>query len=159
MAKNTKTNAMRFLDRAGIEYKMYSYESSDGKNDGASVAEKIGKPEAEVFKTLVTQGVSREFFVFIIPVSSELNLKKAAAAAGEKKIEMIPHRELLSVTGYIKGGCSPLGMKKQYRTFLDSSSENIKNIVVSAGKIGFQIELEPEVLLRLTGGQISELCF
>lgn len=148
---------MRLIEREGIDYKIYTYDTGDGRIDGTSVAEKIGRGKAEVFKTLVTQGMSRELYVFIIPVSSELDLKKAASAAGEKKIEMIPHGQLLSVTGYLKGGCSPLGMKKQYRTFLDSSSEHIEKIVVSGGKIGIQIEIAPEALLRLTVGALADL--
>ncbi len=158
MSKISKTNAMRILRQEGIEYDIHTYDTADGKNDGPSVAAKIGRKPAEVYKTLVAQGGSRELYVFVIPVSLELNLKKAAAAAGEKKIEMIPVKNLLPATGYIKGGCSPVGMKKQYRTFIDTSSELLEKIIVSGGKIGIQIELSLEALHKLTGSLSTELC-
>ncbi len=137
---NLKTNAMRILDKAGNSYNTYTYDSSDGLTDGISVAEKIGKPVDQVYKTLVTQGISREYYVFVIPVAEELNLKAAAKAVGEKAVEMIKVTDINKVTGYIRGGCSPIGMKKDYKTVLDISCEALDTIVVSAGKIGHQIE-------------------
>jgi len=147
-----KTNAMRLLDKAGIKYGMHSYDAGDGRIDGISVAEKLGVAADRVYKTLVTQGTSRQYHVFVIPVASELDLKAAAKAAGEKSIEMIRVADILKITGYIRGGCSPVGMKKQYPTIVDSSCENLDSIIVSAGKIGHQIELSPADLIRFTGG-------
>jgi len=158
MAKTAKTNVMRILDRAGIEYNILFYETGDGRNDGISVAQKIGRASSAVFKTLVAQGGSRELYVFIVPVSCELDLKKAARAAGEKKIEMIPVRQLLHATGYVKGGCSPLGMKKQYRTFLDSSAARHEKIIVSGGKVGLQIELPVISMQNAAKAERAELC-
>lgn len=153
----SKTNAMRILDQKKIPYGMNSYDSSDGKIDGISVAEKIGKDPALVYKTLVCQGGSGSYYVFVIPVAEELDLKKSARAAGEKKIEMIPVKDIQKVTGYIRGGCSPVGMKKEYRTFLDSSAEALDDIIVSGGRIGTQIELKVVDLLMAVKGEIKEL--
>lgn len=144
-----KTNAMRLLDKAKVQYKTHSYDPGDGKIDGISVAEKLGVPAEIVFKTLVTQGASKDYVVFIIPVSKELDLKAAARAAGEKSVEMIKVSDILAVTGYIRGGCSPLGMKKNYKTILDDSCESLETIIFSAGKIGHQIELIPADLIRI----------
>ncbi len=143
-----KTNVMRILDSAHIEYNTYSYDNKDGAIDGVSVANKIGQPGERVYKTLVTRGASKNFFVFVIPVSKELNLKAAARAVGEKSIEMIRMDEINKVTGYIRGGCSPIGMKKDYKTVIDSSCENIETIIFSAGKIGYQVELTPSHLIE-----------
>lgn len=145
---NIKTNAMRILDKAGIPYNTYKYDSS-GAIDGVSVAEKIGKQAAQVYKTLVTQGTSKEYYVFVIPVSSELNLKTAAKSVGEKAVEMIKVADINKVTGYIRGGCSPIGMKKDYKTVLDSSCSDLDTFIISAGKIGHQIEMCPKDLTRL----------
>lgn len=147
--EKVKTNAMRILDRAKIKYNAYTYDHSDGLIDGTSVAQKMGQAVECVYKTLVTQGTSREYYVFIIPVSKELDLKAAARAVGEKAVEMIKVADINKITGYIRGGCSPIGMKKQYRTVLDSSSEALDTIIVSAGKIGHQIELAPDNLMSL----------
>ena len=149
---NIKTNAMRLLDKAGISYKTHGYEDHDGLIDGISVAGKIGKPLEQVYKTLVTQGASKSYHVFVIPVHSELDLKAAAKSAGEKSVEMIKVADIVKVTGYIRGGCSPLGMKKQYKTIVDSSAENLDTIIVSAGRIGSQIELTLKDLLKMVGG-------
>lgn len=146
---NVKTNAMRILDKAGISYNTYTYDSGDGLIDGISVAEKIGKAVDQVYKTLVTQGTSREYFVFVIPVAEELDLKAAARAVGEKAIEMIKLTDINKVTGYIRGGCSPIGMKKEFKTVLDSSCKELNTFIISAGKIGYQIELAPEALVKL----------
>jgi Cys-tRNA(Pro)/Cys-tRNA(Cys) deacylase len=144
-----KTNAMRILDKAGIPYKTYTYDHSDGLIDGISVAAKIGRPVECVYKTLVTQGTSREYYTFIIPVAEELDLKAAASAVGEKAIEMIKVTDINKVTGYIRGGCSPIGMKKEYKTVLDDSCKSLSTFVISAGKIGLQVELAPDDLIKL----------
>ena len=157
MAKIKKTNALRILDKNQVDYIVYSYDTSDGKNDGLSAAKKNGKDPSIVFKTLVTQGNSKEFYVFIIPVSGELDLKKAASATNEKKIEMIPVKNLLNLTGYVKGGCSPVGMKKLFNTFIDSSSDKLENIIVSAGKIGMHIEIDPETLAKVIEAKFKEV--
>jgi Cys-tRNA(Pro)/Cys-tRNA(Cys) deacylase len=149
---------MRILDKAGILYNMYTYDSSDGVIDGVSVAEKIGKPVHNVYKTLVTQGASRVYYVFVIPVAKELDLKAAARAVGEKSVEMIKITDINKVTGYIRGGCSPIGMKKGYQTVLDSSCINLDTLIVSAGKIGYQIELSPNELIRLINCRIDCIC-
>ena len=145
-----KTNAMRILDAKKVEYDVLTYENKDGKIDGISVAEKIGKDPNIVYKTLVAQGASKNILVFVIPVAEELDLKKAAKAAGEKAIEMLPMKDIQKWTGYIRGGCSPIGMKKEYRTFLDESSRQLENMVVSAGKIGVQIVVSPIKLQEVT---------
>ncbi len=142
-----KTNVMRILDSAHIQYNTYTYENKDGVLDGVSVANKIGQPVERVYKTLVTRGSSKNFFIFVIPVSKELNLKAAAKSVGEKSIEMIRMDEINKVTGYIRGGCSPIGMKKDYQTVIDSSCVNIDTIIFSAGKIGFQVEIKPKELI------------
>ncbi|MDD5018355.1 MAG: Cys-tRNA(Pro) deacylase [Eubacteriales bacterium] len=136
----TKTNAMRLLDSAGVTYKTYTYESS-GAIDGVSVAEKICQPPERVFKTLVTQGASRTIYVFVIPVAAELDLKAASMAVGEKSVALIRVADINKVTGYIRGGCSPIGMKKAYTTVIDSSAEAQETIIFSAGKIGLQVEM------------------
>ncbi|MFZ5969139.1 MAG: Cys-tRNA(Pro) deacylase [Bacillota bacterium] len=146
---NVKTNAMRILDKAGISYKTYVYDHGDGLVDGISVAAKIGQPVEKFYKTLVTQGTSREYYVFIIPVADELDLKAAARSVNEKAVEMIKVTDINKVTGYIRGGCSPIGMKKEYKTVLDSSCQVLDTLIVSAGRIGHQIELAPNALIRL----------
>ena len=155
--KNEKTNVMRLLDAAGTAYRAYFYDSSDGKIDGVSVAGKTGFPVEQVFKTLVTVGAGGGLYVFVIPVAEELDLKKAAKAAGEKNIAMIPSRDLLKNTGYIHGGCSPVGMKKPYPTFIHESAILLDTMVCSAGKIGAQIELAPDDLLTLTKAQYADV--
>lgn len=158
MAKQEKTNVMRILDRAGIPYAHYSYEHhGNDAVDGVTVAQRIGRPVGQVFKTLVTRGASRNFFVFVIPVAEELDLKAAAAAVGEKSVEMIHVAELCGVTGYIRGGCSPIGMKKHFRTVVDASAEAFDTIIFSAGKIGAQVELAPAALAELVGCTFAPL--
>ncbi|QNU68498.1 Cys-tRNA(Pro) deacylase [Ruminiclostridium herbifermentans] len=152
-----KTNVMRILDSAHIKYNTYTYDNKDGAIDGVSVASKIGQPVERVYKTLVTRGASKAFFVFVIPVSKELNLKAAARAVGEKSIEMIRMDEINKVTGYIRGGCSPIGMKKDYKTVIDSSCENIETIIFSAGKIGFQLELPPQTLIDFIKAEVADI--
>lgn len=158
MAKeNNKTNVMRILDQAKIPYRYYFYDHEDGKIDGVSVAHKLGQKEEQVFKTLVTRGASREFYVFVVPVAKELNLKAAAKSVGEKSVEMIHVDEINKTTGYIRGGCSPIGMKKQFKTVIDSSCEQLASIIVSGGKIGAQVEVEPKALLTLIRGTTSAI--
>lgn len=154
---NLKTNAMRILDKAGISYNTYTYDTGDGLIDGISVAEKVGKPAEKVFKTLVTQGTSREYYVFVIPVAMELDLKAAARAVGEKAVEMIKVADINKVTGYIRGGCSPIGMKKEYKTVLDSACKGLDEVIVSAGKIGYQLELSPNALIKLINCRIESV--
>lgn len=156
MAK-VKTNAMRILDTQKIPYEILTYESKDGKIDGVAVAGKIGRDPAEVYKTLVVVGASKDLYVFVIPVEAELDMKKAARKAGEKSVEMLPVKDIQKFTGYIRGGCSPIGMKKDYMTFLDSSAQERETIIVSAGKIGFQVELEPDQLLNISRGKYGQL--
>ncbi|MBO3375826.1 Cys-tRNA(Pro) deacylase [Clostridium perfringens] len=155
--KKLKTNAMRILDSKKVSYEMLSYESEDGKIDGISVAHKIGIDEKNVFKTLVAQGTSKELYVFVIPVAEELDLKNAAKIAGEKKVEMIAVKDILKYTGYIRGGCSPIGMKKNYKTFIHESAEDLDFIIFSAGKIGHQIKMNPKDLLSVVEGEFAFL--
>ena len=138
-----KTNAMRILDSHKINYKIWSYKIVDDHVDGVEIAHQIGRDVKEVFKTLVAKGTSKNIYVYVIPVNESLDLKKAAKVAGEKNIDMIPVKDINKFTGYIRGGCSPIGMKKQYNTFVNESARELERIIVSAGKIGYQIELHP----------------
>jgi Cys-tRNA(Pro)/Cys-tRNA(Cys) deacylase len=153
---NVKTNAMRILEQKKIEYITITYNVTDGKIDGISVAEKIRIDPKFVYKTLVAQGNSRDIYVFILPVKEELDLKKAANVAGEKSVEMIPVADILKHTGYIRGGCSPIGMKKNFRTFINSSALEIDKIVVSAGKIGIQIEVETSKVAEACNAEFKD---
>lgn len=155
--KKVKTNAMRILEAEKIDYIEHSYEVDKNHVDGITVAESIGKNPSTVFKTLVTQGNSKEFFVFVIPVAETLDMKKAAKACGEKRVEMIAVKDINKITGYIRGGCSPIGMKKLYSTYIDSSAESLKTIIVSAGKIGFQVELKVIDLKNISKAEFAEL--
>ena len=154
---NPKTNVMRQLEQADIPYEITTYEVSDGKIDGQAVAEKIGKKPEQVFKTLVAVGKSKTHYVFVIPVDLELDLKKAATVSGEKSMEMLPVKDLQKVTGYIRGGCSPIGMKKAFRTFIHISAKSLETITVSGGKIGVQVTVEPEALCRYIAGSFEDL--
>jgi len=156
MADNIKTNVMRLLEQAGVSYTPHHYDPERGI-DGVSVANQLGQDPDAVFKTLVTQGKSRSFYVFVIPVAATLNLKRAAAACGEKSIKMIPQKLLLQSTGYIHGGCSPVSMKKAYPTFIDETAQLFDTICVSAGKIGAQVEVAPDELCRVTGAAYAVL--
>ena len=149
MAKEIKTNAMRILDSNKIEYTTHSYENKDNKIDGVAVAHKIGKDVDSVFKTLVTQGHSKEFYVFVIPVAEELDMKKASKVASEKNIELIHVKDINKITGYIRGGCSPLGMKKVFKTFIQEEALLFDTIIFSGGKIGAQIEINPNDLVKV----------
>ncbi|EGT4137915.1 Cys-tRNA(Pro) deacylase [Clostridium perfringens] len=155
--KKLKTNAMRILDSKKVSYEMLSYESEDGKIDGISVAHKIGVDEKNVFKTLVVQGTSKELYVFVIPVAEELDLKNAAKIAREKKVEMIPVKDILKHTGYIRGGCSPIGLRRPYKTFIHESAKDLDFMIVSAGKIGHQIKLNPNDLVNVVEGEFEFL--
>ena len=138
--ETNKTNVMRVLEQKKIKYKGYTYECTEALS-GTEVASALNENPDHVFKTLVTVGKSKENYVFMIPAAKELNLKKAAAAVGEKNIEMIKSKDLLPLTGYVHGGCSPIGMKKQFKTVIDESAENFETIIFSGGKIGYQVEL------------------
>ena len=142
---NVKTNAMRLLDKHKITYQTLSYQAKEAL-DGVLVAAKIGRNQEEVFKTLVTRGQSKEIYVFVLPVAKELDLKKAAKVVKEKKIELIAVNEINQVTGYIRGGCSPIGMKRIYQTVIDESAKSLSSFIVSGGKIGLQLELCPSDL-------------
>lgn len=152
-----KTNVMRALEQKKITYTPHSYPHGDDAVDGATVAQLIGKAPEQVYKTLVTVGASKNHYVFVIPVLAELNLKKAAKAVGEKSIAMLHVSELLPLTGYVRGGCSPIGMKKQFRTVIDASCESQDTITVSAGKIGQQVEVAPADLLKLIRGTTADV--
>ena len=150
-----KTNVMRVLDQKKVAYTPHWYAHPDGAVDGASVAALLDRDPASVCKTLVTQGASKKYYVFVIPVGKELDLKAAAKAVREKSIEMIKQAQLLPLTGYIHGGCSPIGMKKQFPTVFDESVENQPTITVSAGKIGCQVEAAPGDLAALVRGSFA----
>ncbi len=154
--KKERTNVMRLLDSLEVQFKEHTY-PADTALSGTEVAELIGEDPGRVFKTLVTVGASHEHYVFVIPVSSELNLKKAAKAVGEKSIEMIKSRELLPLTGYIHGGCSPIGMKKFFITTIDESAILYDAIIFSAGKIGFQVEISLDELHKAIDFSLAEL--
>ena len=156
--KEIKTNAMRLLDRMKIKYRVVQYEC-DEFTGGISISEKTGIPPERSFKTLVTEGKSRNFYVFVIPVAAELDLKAAARAVGEKSVEMIHVKEINRVTGYIRGGCSPLGMKKTYATVIDSAACAFPEIAVSGGRIGSTILLAPDDLIRAAKAKTAEITF
>ena len=157
MAMEAKTNAMRMLDRGKVPYTVHTYDHSDGRIDGVSVAAKVGIDPERVYKTLVTRGSSGGYFVFVIPVAPALDLKKAARAVGEKSVAMIRVEEINKVTGYIRGGCSPVGMKKRYPTVFDSRAAGLETIVVSGGRIGTQVELDPGALMAAVGAKTADL--
>lgn len=154
--ETNKTNVMRILEQKRIKYKGYTYECTEALS-GTEVASALNENPDHVFKTLVTVGKSKEHYVFMIPVAKELNLKKAAAAAGEKNIEMIKSKDLLPLTGYIHGGCSPIGMKKQFKTVIDESAENFETIIFSGGKIGYQVELTLQDLKSVVDFDLKSL--
>ncbi len=160
MAKKTgkeeKTNVMRLLEQAKISYQHYCYIDA-ATTVGSEIADILGQDPNRVFKTLVTVGKSGNHFVFVVPVNQELNLKKAAKASGEKSIEMIKQKELLPLTGYIHGGCSPIGMKKPFPTFLHESAQNFETILFSAGKIGYQVEVSPIDLQKIVAYTSADL--
>lgn len=152
-----KTNAMRRLDSLKVSYQVLEYDVRDGKLDGLSVAKKVGRSPETLFKTLVTWSRDHNLFVFIIPVGEELDLKKAAAAAQEKSLEMIPQAKLLPLTGYVHGGCSPIGMKKSFPTWIHVSASDLETMGVSGGKIGLQILLAPQELASAADAHFADI--
>ena len=152
-----KTNAVRLLEAAGVPFSVYEYDTSDGEVSGVAVAAKIGQDAERVFKTLVTEGKSTGINVFVIPSSTELDMKKAAIAADDKYVEMIKARELEAKTGYIHGGCSPIGMKKKFPTYIDETATIHDTIIISGGRIGLQIELAPTDLAKITTAEFHDL--
>ena len=155
--KEDKTNALRMLDNAGIAYTTHVYDTDDGMIDGVSVAKKVGEDPEQVFKTLVTRGDDGNHYVFVIPVAERLDLKACARSVGVKSVAMIPQKELFPLTGYVHGGCSPVGMKKKYTTVFDETIVLLDRIIVSAGRDGMQMVLDPEDLLRITDGKAAPL--
>ena len=156
MAKEKKTNAMRMLERANIPYREYTYECEDFQ-DGVSSTQKLGLPLESSFKTLVAAGKSGQHYVLVIPVAEEVDFKKAAKAVGEKSIELIHVKDLTALTGYVRGGCSPIGMKKQYPTVIHKTAEGFDAIVVSGGRVGLSLSLSPADLLKATRGSYADL--
>ena len=156
MKKEDKTNVMRVLEGKKISYESHSYEP-DATLSGEQIAGILGEEKEKVFKTLVTQAKSGAYYVFVVPVAAELDLKKAAKAANEKAVSMIKQKELLPLTGYVHGGCSPIGMKKQFPTFIHETAQNYDTVFVSAGKVGFQIELDPKDLIAVTSCRIADI--
>ena len=152
-----KTNVMRALDQKKVRYTPHEYPHGAEAVDGVTVAGLIGAAPEQVFKTLVTRGASKSIYVFVIPVAAELDLKKAARAVGEKSIAMIHVSEITALTGYVRGGCSPIGMKKQFTTVYNESALEQETIIVSAGKIGAQVELDPKSLAALTRGKFADI--
>ena len=154
--KEIKTNAMRILEYMKIPFTHYTYEC-DEFVDGIQVADMLGLPHEKVYKTLVTVGNSKNYFVFVIPIAEELDLKKAAKSVGEKNVEMIHVKDINAITGYIRGGCTAIGMKKQFVTRVDESAILLETMIVSGGRIGSQIELAPDDLCRASGAEYSDL--
>jgi Cys-tRNA(Pro)/Cys-tRNA(Cys) deacylase len=152
-----KTNVMRILDKEKIDYTAHQYPHGKEAVDGLTVANLLNEDPDCVFKTLVTQGDSGDFFVFVVPVACELDLKKCAKSVGAKHVEMIHVKDITKVTGYVRGGCSPVGMKKPYVTTYHISAQSLNHIIVSAGKIGYQIELAPADLVALTNGRYADI--
>lgn len=152
-----KTNVMRLLDQRKIPYTPHSYDVSDGALDGLTAASRLGIPPETCFKTLVTVGASKKNHVFVIPVERELDLKAAAKAVGEKAVEMLKQAQLLPLTGYVHGGCSPIGMKRRFPTVIDASAESLPQITVSAGRIGRQITVFPQALADYVGASFGEV--
>lgn len=156
--KQAKTNAVRLIEQKKIAHEIFEYTINDGEAvDGLTVAGKIGQPVEHVYKTLVATAGKGNYFVFVIPVDADLNLKAAAKVVGQKKIEMLPVKELLGLTGYIRGGCSPIGMKKLFPTIIEEAATALDYIIVSAGKIGMQIKIAPEDLQQATNGQFASI--
>lgn len=154
--KEVKTNAMRILESMKIPYQQYTYECEEFV-DGLQIADQLGLPYEKVYKTLVTVGNSKDYFVFVIPIAEELDLKAAARSVGQKSVEMIHVKDINAITGYIRGGCTAIGMKKQYVTRIDRSAEQLEKIIVSGGRIGSQLELAPADLARAAKAEFAEL--
>lgn len=156
MAKDNKTNAMRMLDKLKIPYTSHTYECENFV-DGVQIAELLGEDTAITFKTLVTVGKSGKYFVFCLPVDMEMDLKKCARAVGEKALTPVHVKDILAVTGYIRGGCSPIGMKKPYRTVIHESAGGLERIIVSGGRLGLQLELAPDDLVKACSGELADI--
>lgn len=156
MGKELKTNAIRFLDKSGIAYTVQTYEC-DEFIDGIHVAEGLGQPLEETFKTLVAQGRSGAYYCFLLPVAEELDLKKAARSVGEKSVELLHVRDITKVTGYVRGGCTPIGMKKQFMTVVHSSAQSLDEFYISGGRIGTQIHLSPAALVEAIRGKFEDI--
>ncbi len=156
MKKEEKTNVMRVLDGKKIQYESHTYQQ-DATLTGEEIAGILGEDAKKVFKTLVTQGKSGAYYVFVVPVQAELDLKKAAKAAGEKAVSMIKQKELLPLTGYVHGGCSPIGMKKQFPTFIHETAAGFEKIFVSGGKVGYQIEVAPGDIVSLIRATFADI--
>ena len=158
MAKNKeiKTNAMRMLDRQKVKYEAFTYEC-DEFVDGIQIADMLGLPHEKVYKTLVTQGNSKNYFVFVIPIEAELDMKKAAKSVGEKSVAMLHVKDINAVTGYIRGGCTAIGMKKQYVTRIDESAQALEKMIVSGGKLGMQLELAPQDLAKAANAEFADI--
>lgn len=154
--KERKTNAMRILERNKINFQVLTYEC-DEFIDGVHIADQLGQRYEQSFKTLVMQGRSREYYVFVLPVDREVDLKKAARVVEEKSLEMVPVRDISAVTGYIRGGCTAIGMKRQYPTVVHQSARNFDQMIVSGGRLGTQIFLAPDDLIKVTGGIFADI--
>ena len=154
--KTVKTNAVRIIETAKIDFEAINYDS-DGFMEGTAIADKLGQPYEQTFKTLVTKGKPGQFFVFVVPVAEELDLKKAAKSVGEKSVEMLPVKDLLNTTGYVRGGCSPIGMKKPFPTVIHKSAENFDRIMFSSGRLGTQLKMNPQDLVTLTKGKFEDI--
>lgn len=157
MGKLKKTNAMRVLEKEGIEYESKSYSTRDGKNDGISVAEKVGESPKRVFKTLVLKGGSHQLYVCVIPSDEKLSLKKVSKITGEKNIDLLPVKKLRSKTGYVKGGCSPIAMKNDYPTFFHKSIDDEEDVILSAGHLGTQIKLSSKKVVEVVNGEVKDI--
>ena len=156
MSKELKTNAMRFLDKSKIEYTVQTYECEEFI-DGIHTAEKLGQPFEETFKTLVAKGKSGSYYCFLLPVALELDLKKAARSVGEKSVELLHVKDITAVTGYVRGGCTPIGMKKQFMTVIHSSAADMGQFYISGGRIGVQIHLSPQQLVKAIRGKFEDI--
>lgn len=154
--KEVKTNAMRILEKNKIDFEVRTYEC-DEFIDGIHIADKLGQPYEQSFKTLVLQGKSKEYHVFVLPIAEEVDLKKAAKVVGEKSLEMVPVKEINAVTGYVRGGCTAIGMKKQYNTVVHESARGFERIIISGGRLGSQIFLSPEDLVKATRGRFADI--
>lgn len=153
----TKTNALRIIESSGVNFQVFEYDIADGMIDAVSIARKIGRNPEQVFKTLVTEDPKHEYFVFVVPGCAELDLKKAAKVSGKKSIDLIPSKQLLGLTGYIHGGCSPVGMKKAFPTFIDETAILYETICVSGGRVGLNVAIAPEELAGLTGAEFVDI--
>lgn len=154
--KEIKTNAMRILENMKIPFAQYAYECEEFV-DGIQVADMLGLPHEKVYKTLVTVGNSKNYFVFVIPIAEELDLKAAARSVGEKNVEMLHVKDITAVTGYVRGGCTSIGMKKQFVTRIDASAEGLEKMIVSGGRIGSQLELAPQDLARAARAEFADI--